>query len=291
MIRRFQYASVILAALLLWGCKKDDAVISMDPTKVTMEIVETVTRTATEGTNTRFELGDKIAITSVGLVEDMNATEHTLVGDMQLEGGEYYFDWNTPALFYAHYPHTAISEDDLVRMRIDSDQSSEEKFNLNDFMTSTVVGDPRDGGNVRFRFNHRTVLVKVVWNGILDATGATLGGIQSEAVWQKSTNSISSEGGHISIRMWRHDESRNEYWALIPPQVVPAGTELVKLTDPVQEFTYTTTSDIRFNSGSIKTIILTQNMDGTVQVTFSDIDIENWSDDNNMTDGTVDVKR
>ena len=289
MQKHFLYAFILLVTLL-WGCKKDEAV-SIDSTKVTIEIEEIVTRTISEGNRTRFEAGDTVVISSEGLVIDMYDTRHLVTPDMQLAGEEYYYDWDKPAFFYAHYPSSAITDNKIVKMTVGEDQSCAELFNANDFMTASTVGIPKNDGNIRLKFHHRLTLVKLIWSGLAQSSGACLDGVLNESIWEKTTNTLTSDGDRIKIKMWQQGDNSDEYWALIPHQVVPAGIELIKIKDEVQEFVYKTTSDIRFNNGTIKKIVLTQNLNGMIEASFSDVDIENWSDDNVMTDGTVDIKR
>lgn len=286
MKKYFIIASLLLAAAAT-GCKKDKPEDDTTKTPVSFVIDETVTRTVTNGNTTTFVSGDKVGITSSGLAAEMQNVEFTVTGNGALAGGVFYYDGQKPAVFYAHYPYTAKYNAGEVTMTIDSDQSTAEKYNANDFMTSVATGDPATGGTVILRFNHRLALVKVVWNGSLTATAASLNNVASETTWKQVNNTLTTGGENIDINMWKISDDGQEYWALIPAQKVSAGAELVTITDVDKSYKYVTASDINFSANTIKKITLTVQEDGSIEAVISELDIENWNDDVVDGGGTV----
>lgn len=278
MKKYFIIATLLLAAAAT-GCKREDPKDDTTKTPVSFVIEETVTRTVTNGNMTTFVTGDKVGITSTGLATEMENAEFTVTDNGALAGGLFYYDGKKSAVFYAHYPYSADYNAGNVTMTVSSDQSTAEKYNANDFMTAVATGDPVTGGTVTLRFTHRLALVKVVWNGSLTATAASLNGVASEAVWNQADNTISTDGQDIDINMWKTSKNSQEYWALIPAQKVPAGSELVTVTDETKSYKYVTASDINFNANTIKKITLTVKADGSVEAVISELDIENWDDD------------
>lgn len=60
---------------------------------------------------------------------------------------------------------------------------------------------------------------------------------------------------------------------ILPPQTFPSGTELLKINVGTATYTYTTTSELTFDSGKRYNFIITVNMDGlTLQSTITDWD-------------------
>lgn len=276
--------AILLLAVVTTGCKKDDNP-SDEKTKtpVSFVIEEEVTRTVTNGNTTTFTAGDQIGISASGLATEMNNSIFTVGSNGALTGDSFYYDGMNPATFYAHYPVAAEYGNGNVKMTVSSDQSNAEKFNANDFMTATAVGDPATGGTVVLKFHHRLTLVKVIWGGSLTASAANLENVLPEVTWAQTANTLTTGGNATSINMWKTSADAQEYWAVIPAQTVEEGTDLVTITDGGKVFKYITGADINFRANTIKKISLTVKPDGSVEAAISEIDIENW--DNDVVDG------
>ena len=288
MKRTFLYASLLLAVVVS-GCRKDEPTEETKKTPVSFVVEGPVTRTVTNGNTTTFVKGDQIGISSSGLASEMSNEVFTVAENGSLAGKSFYYDDENPATFYAHYPYTAVYDKGTVEMTVSADQSTAENFNANDFMTATAVGDPVEGGMVVLKFYHRLTLVKVVWGGSLTTTSATINNVLTGVRWTQGTNELTTSGKAASIKMWQESEDNQEYWALIPAQTVKAGTELVTINDVDDNYTFVTESDITFNSNTTKKISLTVKPDGSIEATVSELDIENWNDDDEEIDGEADA--
>lgn len=287
MNRKFIYTCLLIAAVTS-GCKKDEAIKDEGKTPVTFRIDGNVTRTVTDGSQTTFVEGDVLGITSSGLDADMANAEYTVCADGTLAGEVFYYNGSSSATFYAHYPYTAEYKDGAVTMTVEGDQSTAERYNASDFMTAIATGDPVSGGNVSLKMYHRLTLVKINWNGSLNATEATLHDVIKDVTWIHADNSLKLGTTVSDILTWKVYDDRQEYWAVIPAQTVAAGSTLLSIFDPDKTFKYVTQSEITFNPNTIKSITLDVKPDGAVAARFSDIEIENWQNDDLICEGTVD---
>lgn len=272
--------SLSILAVAFASCQKPEPVAGNDPTKVSFVIETEVTRTVTNGKVTTFVEGDQIGITSSGLANEMANAEFEVADNGSLTGAQpYYYNEDNPAVFYAHYPYTAAYADGKVTMTVSSDQSTEAKYNANDFLTSTATGNPADGGKVSFRFHHRLTLVKVIWNGSLTASEVAIKNVKPQVEWAYADNKLTTGGSAIEVNMWKTSANAQEYWAVIPAQTLAKGTELLVINDAAKKYSYTTSADIDFNEGMIKKITLNLLPDNSVEATFSDVEIEDWGED------------
>ena len=287
MKRTFLYAALLLAVLAA-GCRKDEPVDEKKKTPVSFVVDGPVTRTVTNGNTTTFVKGDQIGVSSSGLASEMSNEVFTVADNGSLTGKAFYYNDEDPATFYAHYPYTAAYTKGSVTMTVSPDQSSAEKYNANDFMTATAVGDPASGGTVVLKFYHRLTLVKVVWNGSLTATSATINNVLTDVTWTQGSNELATGGKAANIKMWKVSAADQEYWALVPAQTIKAGTELVTVSDADENYKFVTESDIIFNSNTTKKISLTMKSDGSIEAAISELDIENWGDDEEI-DGEADA--
>ena len=275
----------LLLALVITGCGKieSDNYINIP---VTFDLNSIVTRTAISGNTTSFVDNDKICISSNGLNEDMQNAEF-IVSNGMLSGEKFYYNGSQKGTFFAHFPHTAVYSDGCVKMTIAEDQGTMESFSENDFMTATSDGDPKEGGKVNLKFQHRLTLVKVIWKGSVTATSVTLKNVLSETTWNHTTNTTSTAGSAINVASWKISQDGQEYWALIPAQTVPAGTELIFIRDTQESFSYTTVEDIEFKENTTKKITLIINPDHKIEAIISNVEIEDWNVDEEDIEGSA----
>ena len=281
------YASFALT-LLAAGCKKEEPTDDTQKTPVNLEIEKDVTRTVTNGSTTQFVEGDVIGITSSGLDEDMNNAQFTVTADGRLTGEVFYYDGSNGATFFAHYPYSAEVKDGAVNMTVEADQTTEERYNASDFMTAVATGDPKYGGVVSLKMHHRLTLVKIIWNGSLYASDATLHNVIRNVSWVHADNSLVLGGSLSDILTWKVSAEKQEYWAVIPAQTIAQGSDLITIVDANMEYKYVTERDVTFNPNTIKKITLDTKANGAVTAVFSELEIDEWEADDVICEGTVD---
>ena len=286
-MKKQTFFSTLALATIFAACSNEEAAtVDKENRKVSLVVLETVSRTVTNGNTTTFVEGDGIGITSKGLDVDMSNATYTVGANGSLSGGSFYYDGDKKATFYAHYPNTATYKSGTVSMSVPANQATEAAFNACDFMTSTATGDPATGGTVVLKFKHRLALVKVIWNGSETATDVSLSSDKSAVTWTHATDACTASGDAIHINMWKQN-GKQEYWAMIPEQTIAGGKQLLTIADVDKNYSYTPSTDLVFSANNVKKITLNVDESGDVEATISDIDIENWQEDNKETDGTV----
>lgn len=285
-MKKYILPVLALTALFSACSNEENTAPATENQKVNLVIGGPVSRTTTTGNSTTFVEGDEIGITSSGLDIDMSNATYTVGSNGALTGGSFYYSGTNTATFYAHYPNTATYSDGTVSLSVPAAQATEAAFNACDFMTSTATGDPTNGGTVVLKFKHRLALVKVVWNGSTTATNVTLMGAKPTVTWTHTTDACATSGDAIDINMWKIGNGQ-EYWAMIPEQALKGGSQLLTITDADKSYEFVPAADLSFSANTIKKITLNLTEEGSVEATISDINIENWDEDDNDGGGYV----
>lgn len=286
-MKKYILSALALSALFVACSNEEVTSPAAENSLVSFVLDKQVSRTVTSGNTTTFVTGDAIGITSSGLDIDMSNFTYTVGADGTLTGGSFYYDGNNKATFYAHYPATATYKEGTVELSVPANQASDAAFNACDFMTSTAIGDPANGGTVVLKFKHRLALVKVVWNGSTTATNVSLMGAKPTVTWTQATDACATDGDAIDINMWKIATDKQEYWAMIPEQTLTSASALLTITDVDKNYEYTPSTNLTFSANTIKKITLNLTEEGSVEATISDINIENWTEDDNDGGGYV----
>ena len=283
--------TALALATILTGCSnEEESMNSSGESKVTLFIDGPASRVVTNGNATTFETGDQIVINSVGLAPEMENETFTVGEDGSLATElTYYYDGNKSAKFYAHYPTTAVSNQGTVSITVPEIQLGEEQYNAFDFMTSTATGSAStNNGGVSLKFAHRLSLVKIIWNGSTTATDIVMNKLKPTVTWTHATDALATSGTATDIVMWKIDPKKQEYWALIPPQTITKGTQLLEIRDGDKVYPYIPNVDIAFNDKNIRKITLaTKEENGQTEVVATSITIDKWGDDEEIKDGEL----
>lgn len=258
MKKHFILAAMAVAAIFA-SCsnENEENLMPSEGAPVNFVIDGPVTRTTTDATSgvTSFVEGDKIAIYSDGLQNEMAGAVFTVGGGGALTGNaSYSFNGLSGANFYAYYPETAKGDAASAEFTVAADQSAEGAFGASDFMTAKKNVGAATSDAISLSFAHRLTLVKVALSGIT-ASKVEINNVQPTATWTYSTDAVATSGNATTIRMGLNGD---EYWAVIPAQTVNIGTILFTITaSDGKVYTYTpTVSNITFNEGKAKKFTL-----------------------------------
>lgn len=278
MKKHFILAAMAVAAIFA-GCsnENEENLMPSEGAPVNFVIDGPVTRTTTNTTTgvTSFVEGDKIAIYSNGLLNDMTGAVFTVGGGGALTAeGSYAFNGMSGANFNAYYPTTAKGSATNVAFTVAADQSAEGAFGASDFMTAKKTVGAATADPISLSFAHRLTLVKVALSGIT-ASKVEINNVQPTATWTYSTDAVATSGNATTITMGLNN---SEYWAVIPAQTVNTGTVLFTITaNDGKVYTYTPTVDnITFNEGTRKKFTLAISADGKTMVSLSKLADVNW---------------
>lgn len=276
MKKHFILAAMAVAAIFA-GCsnENEENLMPSEGAPVNFVIDGPVTRTTTDATTgvTSFVEGDKIAIYSDGLQNEMAGAVFTVGGGGALTGNaSYSFNGLSGANFYAYYPETAKGDAASAEFTVAADQSAEGAFGASDFMTAKKNVGAATSDAISLSFAHRLTLVKVALSGIT-ASKVEINNVQPTATWTYSTDAVATSGNATTIRMGLNGI---EYWAVIPAQTVNTGTVLFTITaGDGKVYTYTpTVSSIIFNEGKAKkfALALASTGDGTLVSLSTDME-------------------
>lgn len=268
MKKHFILAAMATTALLAGCSNEEENLMPNAGAKVSFVIDGPVTRTTTgtDGT-TSFVAGDKIAVYSTGLTNNMSGAEFTVADGGELTGETYTFNGTDGAKFYAYYPTTATGSATDAVFTVAEDQSATGTFNNSDFMTAKAIVDAATKDAISLSFAHRLALVKIELSGIADITGVEMNNVQPTATWTYNDDKVTTSGTTTTIKM---GVNTTEYWAVIPAQTITTGTVLFTIQAGGKTYTYKpTVNDIIFNEGKVKKFKLTIAADGQSVVSLS----------------------
>lgn len=278
MKKHFILAAMAVAAIFA-SCsnENEENLMPSEGAQVNFVIDGPVTRTTTDATSgvTSFVEGDKIAIYSSGLLNDMAGAVFTVGGGGALTGNaSYSFNGLSGANFYAYYPETAKGDAASAEFTVAADQSAEGAFGASDFMTAKKNVGAATSDAISLSFAHRLTLVKVALSGIT-ASKVEINNVMPTATWTYSDDAVATSGNATTIKMGLNN---SEYWAVIPAQTVNTGTVLFTITaDDGKVYTYTPTVDnITFNEGTRKKFTLAISADGKTVVSLSKLADVQW---------------
>lgn len=275
MKKHFILAAMAVAAIFA-GCsnENEENLMPNEGAPVNFVIDGPVTRTTTTpGGVTSFVEGDKIAIYSDGLLNEMTGAVFTVGGGGALTGdASYSYDGMSGASFYAYYPTAATGSATNAVFTVATDQSAEGAFGASDFMTAKKTVDAATADAISLSFAHRLTLVKVALSGIT-ASKVEINNVQPTATWTYSSDAVVTSGTATTIKMGKYG---NEYWAVIPAQTVNTGTVLFTITADGKTYTYTPASNITFNEGTRKKFTLAISADGKTVVSLSKLADVQW---------------
>ena len=273
------------AALLLSSCAKEEKTAT-NQMQVSFVIDGPVTRVNTVENVTSFEEGDKIAITSNGLLNDITSELYTLEAD-GLAGKEVSFCGEGTATFVAHYPTSATYTDNHLCYTVPTVQTAE-NFHESMFMVAEAEGSAAVP-TVNLKFKHKLAWVKVALTNIA-GTEVSLCNVAPTAEWTK--NALTATGNTVEVTAWKQADAQT-YWVLIPAQTIEAGKRFISLTTTEgKTYEYTLTEALTINTAKVKTITLSLSEEGgevTVNANFSVDSTEDatWEDDDLTLDGNV----
>ena len=269
------------AAMLLSSCVKEENAVTNER-KVSFVIDGPVTRVTTTDNVTSFEVDDKIAITSNGLLSDITAIEYTVKADA-LEGQEVAYDGEVEATFVAHYPTSATYAEGEISFTVPAAQNAD-NFHNSMFMVAEATGSSTSP-TVNLQFKHKLAWVKVILNG-LDATQVSLENVLPTAKWSKL--GLSATGSATEVAAWKQEDAKT-FWALVPAQTIEAGKRFISIATADKDYEYVLAENLTLTTAKVKTVTLSVDASGAVLATFSvdNMNEATWEDETTGLTGNV----
>ncbi|MBM6962100.1 fimbrillin family protein [Bacteroides caecigallinarum] len=153
--------------------------------------------------------------------------------------------------YYAYYPYrNGVTDITAISVNVSEDQTA--GISNEDFLTARNETSAAGAENISLNFSHSLSMIQV---GIKDGVTAdanatiTLENILPAVTVNAKTGEISAASGEtVSIKM-KKSEQRMEYRAIIPAQVIVAGSRFMSITADGKPFDVNAPAEISLNKG------------------------------------------
>ncbi len=314
-MRKHIYHPAILAAVLplLAACSLNDPLIETEgidysrrPISLGGEIDQVYSTRANDG---GFADKDQIGV----YIVDYNGSE---AGTLSSSGNradnvKHTFDaasykWNaardiywknkdTHVDIYGYYPYSAVDEVNAMRFEVSKDQSTDAQngklggYEASDFLWGKVENVAPTDRVIKISFTHRLAGVRV---SLLEGTGFSEGewaaadkqvlitGTRREAAIDLATG-IATPSGEVSATGIIPLAKDSDYRAVVIPQDIAAGTDLVSITVAGIAYRFNKAEDMTFVAGKQHNFTITVNKrgEGDFEFTLSGESITAWEND------------
>lgn len=295
-MRKYFILAICTAVATLTSCSHEEDLGTAKEKKgqqVNFTIDGPVTRTVTADDNTTsFVAGDQIGIYATEGASGSNTLHEvgengTLVAEPG--SGIYYNGLGKTANFYAYYPFGPQSTDGQVDFTVSADQSTETRFNQNDFLTAETLNSPVEAeGNIALKFQHRLALVQlevVLQGGVSAPDSVLLSNCLPSISWKYPEGTTTVSGNPCNIKMWGKSNNGLTYWALVPPQQIASKTPLLTMHVGNNNYVFTTSAAIDLSANRIKKFKIGIATDGQLVVFSTDITAGTWTEDGDEISG------
>lgn len=213
------------------------------------------TRVAGQGLqSTQIAVGRTLGVTITGAQSAHANAAWTVREDGSLTPVEEKVKWgNTEIGIVAYHPHDAQWTGSTHTFTVCTDQGTEEGYLSSDLLWATATASPADQ-SVNLGFTHKLAKLSVALSSddIDDLSGAEV--LVCATMVSAGFNPLSGElagaaGSVAEISAGNLTESISTLSAIVVPQKVKAGSELIKIVHAGKEYKYTLLEDMTFKSG------------------------------------------
>lgn len=303
MKKQFLFATLALATMFTACSKEEELSKNEGGTPVNFVIGGIGARTVTDASYVAtFEANDEVGLFSTGLASDMTNVKYTVntakTGLDATEQTEYVFG-NGDATFYAYYPWATSLTSSTVGLTIKTDQNiinDADNFNCNDLLIATATGSSESTDGVALNFDHVMSFVEVSFGTNLSTIGVSSVTMKVQPTIAYDFTSSEAikytvSGDATDITMYKNGE---KFWAIVPPQIINAGTALFTITaDNSRTYTYTVAANTTetFASNAIRKIKLdvvsAEDPSTTTVFKIASIEINGWGNVNDVEEEEV----
>lgn len=153
--------------------------------------------------------------------------------------------------YYAYYPYkNGITDITAISVTVSENQTTD--ISSEDFLTARNETSAAGAENISLNFSHSLSMIQVgIKDGVTTDANAsiTLENILPAVTVNAKTGEISAASGEtVSIKM-KKSEQRMEYRAIIPAQVIAAGSKFMSITADGKPFDVNAPAEISLNKG------------------------------------------
>ena len=253
------FAYLMLTTLFVTSCSQTEETTPQEPSKPSQTKSSVSFRAeinpVSRATDIEFEVGDKISVFASktnGISDDNYAenVEYTFDGSL-FNTTDYlsYPDKTSPLAFYAIYPYNIYSAP-VFDFKVKTDQSTHKSYTESDLMTSSNRGNNEKIVNLDFYHRLSKVIINLNKENLPVGTPSLkFKNVYCEAEGDLASNTFNAVTGASRYDIIASSNGANSFKAILPPQVINAGSVFVEITIGSKVYTWTIDDDIILNSG------------------------------------------
>jgi hypothetical protein len=191
---------------------------------------------------------------------------------------------NSSVNIYAYAPYAAgwgMSSDNSFSVA--TDQTTSDSYLASDLLYASVANQAKTEDAVKLSFTHKLSQLVININNenaqILTYASVYVCGTKVATTFNPSTGALGEATGEAAdIKAIDRLGAGTKAYAVVVPQTVSAGTELVKIVTADKTFTAKVASDVEFKAGSAYSFEVTVNSSTTTALTLSDAtELTEWT--------------
>jgi hypothetical protein len=288
----------VASMVALTACSSDEAeglVSNSDVIKITSVLKQT--RSTTDYQNAALSENNTVGVfvtSNDETIENGKNNKHTVSGTkLESENEMVYPKGNNPKVsVYAYAPY---AEDfDLAsanNFSVATDQTSEESYLASDLLYAKAVDHAKESGDVKLSFTHQLSQLKItISNTAQDLTYATVkvSGTKVATSFNPSTGELGEATGDATdIVAASNLGDVTTVYAVVVPQELTAGTELVKIVTVDKTFTAAVASNVTFEAGKAYSFNVSVNASSSTDVALNDVELAAWTEDTSISNATT----
>jgi hypothetical protein len=236
-----------------------------------------------------------VFVTSNGeTIENGKNNKHTVSGTkLESTDAMVYPKGNNPKVsVYAYAPYA--DNFDLAsanNFSVATDQSSEENYLASDLLYAKAEDHAKDNGDVKLSFTHQLSQLKInITNTAQDLTYATVkvSGTKVATSFNPSTGELGEATGEATdIVAASNLGDVTTVYAVVVPQELSEGTELVKIVTADKTFTAAVASGVTFEAGKAYSFNVSVNESSSTAVALNEVELAAWTEDTSISNATT----
>lgn len=266
-MKKYFYLSFLCSSILFISCNnKDIPEVNTEIKKISFTTsINSLSRIpgmnkAPSASITNFDAGDVISVFAVEKTETnasgtllatnyANNIKYTYSGALFESANPIIYPVNKNSLFfYAVYPYQNSLASTFV-YKVRKDQNSANRYTQSDLMTA--VTDATTELTPVLKFNHRlsNIIINLTFEQApTSEVKVSFENVKRSVIANLNTNVYESTGVADSA-VWAASNGTNSFKAILPPQTIVNGTNVIKITVGNKQYQLVATADITWKSG------------------------------------------
>lgn len=274
-----------IISLALASCQSEDSIEQNQSEIQLTSVINPMSRaTSLTQQSTQIASGQEVGVIINGAKEAHTNVKWTVGEDGALTNTSTPIYWsNTEATIYAYHPYNSSwsGTDKLESFSVNTDQSTDAGYLNSDLLWATKTGT-KTSNPVELSFVHKLSKINVTLTStdIADLSGATISicGTKTSTSFNPITGELSAASNIANIKAGVTTTEAYTASAIIIPQTVANGTQLIKVTHNNKNFYYKLSTDKEFKAGHSYSYTL-KVKEKLVEVEVESDNITDWTDE------------